>query len=167
MNQLNSWTRFVGLLSISLFGALSSVGCGSDDASLGGNNEACNDVNWRKPTDGAVVCPGANGCLCGAGEVCCATVGSTGITGSSCSALADCKGPAIGCDGPEDCPSGQVCCLLDNSTGGGSNCRDPKDCFGINEIPMCRAQEHCDGIKECTPAKPGTLLEGLVGGCTL
>jgi hypothetical protein len=146
--------------------AVSACG-GGDDASLGGNGTAaCGDFNWRKPTDAAVVCPGAPGCSCGAGQVCCVKIVGGKATTGSCSALTDCADLAMQCDGAEDCGAGQVCCLLDD-LGGGTECRDPQDCFFSNEITLCRGQAECDGVKTCQPSPPGAYLEGLVGGCGL
>ncbi|MCB9582802.1 MAG: hypothetical protein H6717_37530 [Polyangiaceae bacterium] len=153
------------LLSALVVAAAVSACSSNDDASLGGNSaDACGDFNWRKPSDGTIVCPGAPGCSCSTGQVCCVSlVGGKAATGT-CGALTDCADLAMQCDGAEDCAPGQVCCLLDD-LGGGTECRAPQDCFFTNEITLCRTQDECDGVKTCAPSQPGTYLAGVVGGC--
>lgn len=141
------------------------VACGDEDSSLGGGAQTnCGGQNWRQATPGAVVCPGTADCTCGAGQVCCVDVVDNKAVSGSCGDIAQCSGPALRCDGAEDCASGQVCCLID-TIGGGSECRAPNDCFFTDEITTCRDESECDGVKHCTPASPGSYLAGLVAGC--
>jgi len=150
------------LLSLALVSA-----CGDEDTSLGGGAQAsCQGQNWRQPTTDSVVCPGAPDCSCGGGQVCCIDVVNGKATSGSCGELTQCAGLALTCDGSEDCPTGQVCCLL-NSFGGGSECRNPQDCFFTDEITACRGDSECSGIEHCEPSQPGSLLAGVVAGCTL
>jgi hypothetical protein len=158
-----------GLLGIALIGAVGIVaGCGDENTDLGGggSRSACEGKTWREATPGIVVCPGAPDCACSDGSVCCVDVVNGKASNGSCKALADCAGPALVCDGTEDCPSGKICCLVDTAGGGGS-CRDPKDCFFTNENTLCRDDAECDGIHHCTPSPPGAYLEGLVAACML
>lgn len=157
-----------GVLSVGLVVAAVqlTVGCSDESSSLGGNDPACKSHNWRQPTPQGVVCPGAEGCLCGAGQVCCIQVVNNQAVSGSCGALTECAGPALTCDGSEDCPTGQVCCLI-ATVGGGSECREPKDCFFSDELTTCRGDSECNGIERCEPSQPGSLLAGVVAACLL
>ncbi len=152
-----------------LVATVASSACGSEDANLGGNGrQECGQYNWRTPTDGFVTCPGAAGCACGAGEVCCADQQGPTLGNARCTALSACPTYAFGCDGPEDCPSGKVCCAFGNANAGGSECRDPKNCFfSSKELHVCRSEAECDGLESCTPADPGAFWDGLLARCDL
>ena len=149
-----------------LLAATIAGGCSSGNTSLGGGQSACASLNWRAPTPDAVACPGAPGCSCGSGQVCCVKLVNNRVSSGSCTDLTACKGPALQCDGPEDCPSGQVCCLV-GTTGGGSSCMNPTDCFGAQDVPFCRADSDCDTLYHCTPAEQGSYLDGIAGSCQL
>jgi hypothetical protein len=161
------WLRTAITLGVTALPISAATACGDSDASLGGNaGGTCEGQNWRQPTPGSVVCPGAPGCACADGEVCCVEVVNNKATGGSCGQLAHCPGPALRCDGSEDCAAGQVCCLIDR-VGGGADCREPKDCFFSDEITLCRDDAECDGIRHCEPSRPGSYLAGVVAGCVL
>lgn len=149
--------------------AAAAPGCSSNDANLGGNGrQECAQFNWRSPTDGFVVCPGAPGCACGAGEVCCADPQGQTLGNPRCTGLSACPTYAFSCDGPEDCPSPQVCCAFGNENAGGAECREEKDCFfSSKEIKTCRAETDCDGLESCVPADPGAYFEGVMARCSL
>jgi hypothetical protein len=160
--------RWLGIVSLAL-SAIAASGCGGDDADLGGNGrQACEQFNWRSATDGLVVCPGVSGCACGGGEVCCADPQGQTLGNARCSSLGACPTFAFGCDGNEDCASGQICCVFGNENAGGAECRDPKDCFfSSKELKTCRAEADCDGIESCVPADPGAFFDGLIARCSL
>jgi hypothetical protein len=80
--------------------------------------------------------PAAKGVSCGVGlpvqcqpdtEKCC----KRSLALDSCEAVAtacecddeDCSTVDVRCDGPEDCPTGQLCCASDGSSGGGGSSR--------------------------------------------
>ncbi|MFO0564374.1 MAG: hypothetical protein U0263_01865 [Polyangiaceae bacterium] len=163
MSSLRQW-----VLGASLLAALSTLGtaCSSDDTNLGGNRSDCAGQNWRAATPDGVVCPGADGCLCSAGQVCCVEVVNNRATNGSCTELTACSGPALRCDGPEDCQTGQVCCVID-TVGGGSECRAPNDCFFSNEAKMCRDDANCDGLEHCTPGETGSFLGTTAAFCKI
>lgn len=141
------------------------VACSDEDSSLGGGAQAsCSGHNWREPTPNSVVCPGAVDCSCPSSQVCCVNVVGNKPVSGSCGDLAQCAGPALRCDGAEDCAAGQVCCVID-TVGGGSECRAPNDCFFTDEITTCRDESECDGVQHCKPADPGSLMAGLIAGC--
>jgi hypothetical protein len=143
-----------------------AFGCSSGDTSLGGNPNTCSGQNWRAATPDGVICPGAPDCLCSGGQVCCVALVNGKASIGSCNDLAACSGPAIACDGPEDCAAGQVCCWVD-TVGGGSTCKAPIDCFGSQEAAACRDDSQCSGIEHCTPADPGSYLDGVAAACLL
>jgi hypothetical protein len=96
--------------------------------------------------------------VCGAAEVCCVTRGAGGMMISqACTAPTACMGAALGCDGPEDCMTGQACCgsFIGGSAGAmcvasamctrGRFCHVTSDCTGAD---MC-----CSfmGVNVCSP----------------
>ncbi|MEZ4219333.1 MAG: hypothetical protein R3B13_00300 [Polyangiaceae bacterium] len=162
-----AWTvRVLPLLTVGLAALLGSA-CSSDDADLGGNGrQDCQNYNWRAATDGFVICPGVPGCACAAGEVCCADQQGQTLGNARCTALSACPSYAFTCDGPEDCPSDQVCCVYGSPTTGGSECRAAKDCFFSNqEAIMCRSESDCTGLDSCQPGEPGSYFENVVASC--
>lgn len=163
--MLLSMLRRALSLTFALGAAHAVIACGDEDSSLGGGAQAsCSGQNWRQPTPDAVVCPGATDCACPSGQVCCVNVVDNKAVSGSCGDLGQCAGPALRCDGVEDCATGEVCCLID-TVGGGSECRAPNDCFFTDEITTCRDDSQCDGVQHCKPSDPGTYLAGLVAGC--
>jgi hypothetical protein len=75
----------------------------------------------------------------------------------------DCDGYRLTCDGPEDCASGQVCCV---NAGGGSltavSCVAPEACVG--EAGASTASRVCHVDAECTdPSTPHCCFFGLGG----
>jgi hypothetical protein len=155
-------------------------------ATTGVAHDPCVSEGFRQPTPNAVVCPGALGCACGNGEICC--LQAVDSSKGTCSKLGACRYLALTCDGPEDCapPStdagagassdagaGSVCCLDEaaGSAGGGSSCRPAGGCVGK---VLCRVDDDCrsvPGLPHCRPADYGTPgvedrgLDGLVGIC--
>jgi hypothetical protein len=163
--MLLSMLRRALYLALALGVANAVVACGDEDSSLGGGAQAsCSGQNWRQATPASVVCPGATDCACPSGQVCCVNVVDNKAVSGCCGDIGQCAGPALRCDGVEDCASGEVCCLID-TVGGGSECRAPNDCFFTDEITTCREDSECDGVEHCRPAEPGTYLAGLVAGC--
>lgn len=165
--MLTSMFRSTLSLALAVVAVRVLSACGDEDSSLGGGAEAqCEGQNWRQPTPSSVTCPGANDCSCATPQVCCIDVVNNKAVSGGCSELTQCAGPALKCDGAEDCATGEVCCLLDGM-GGGSECRAPNDCFFTDEIQTCRDDADCDGIEHCEPSHPGSLYAGLLAGCVL
>jgi len=80
-----------------------------------------------------------------------------------------CAGRPLACDGPEDCPSTQECCLYDDR----SRCLDTGICGttgAITEV-MCHVDGDCDSAagEHCCGTAPGPVADvyGVcrVGGC--
>jgi len=113
-----------------------SGGAGIGSASLAGRGGAGGAGGGGAPASQAgkpSQLPAAKGVSCGVGlpvqcqpdtEKCC----KRSLSVDSCEAVAtacecdeqDCTTVDVRCDGPEDCPSGQLCCASDGSSGGGS-----------------------------------------------
>jgi hypothetical protein len=164
---MTSMIRSALSIATLLFTAQLVSACGDENSSLGGGSQAaCQGQNWRQPTPASVTCPGATDCSCPMPQVCCIEVVNNKAVGAGCSELTQCAGPALKCDGSEDCANGEVCCLLDGM-GGGSECRAPQDCFFSTEIQTCRDEAECDGLEHCEPSHPGSLYAGLLAGCVL
>jgi hypothetical protein len=107
------------------------------------------------PNPDAVACAKAT-CQPSKGEVCCVS-----MFGMSCKLASACGGLAAPahCDGPEDCPSGQHCCVGFPS---GAKC-DTNACSGQSQ-ELCNYDQDC-ATKHCTACKgPGSSL--VYGLCT-
>jgi hypothetical protein len=106
------------------------------------------------PDPDEVAC-GEETCIPSAGEVCCVS-----MSGMTCELEADCTGfsaPAS-CDGPEDCPAGQHCCV-----GFPAGARCIQDGCTNNDQELCNYANDCEGY--CTACKgPGSDL--VYGLCT-
>jgi hypothetical protein len=94
---------------------------------------------------------------CAAGEVCCSTPVETRCQAASM----PCTGPAIACDGPEDCP-GQACCGTGPGTSCAATCPADRICHETSE---CGAGESCcpigggpprGALEHCIVLPPGT-----------
>ncbi len=149
-------------ISVLLILALMSltVSCGSDGDSQG----PCDQFNWRSETPDQIVCPYTADCVCPSTDVCCVLVEQDKFSSASCSELTACSGLAFQCDGPEDCPAGESCCAV-LTTGGGSSCKDPMDCIGLEDVVLCRKNEDCGLGEGCLPAEPDSYFEGVAGYC--
>ena len=89
---------------------------------------------------------------CGADEKCCIT--GIGSAGMCIDRTMDCSGVELGCDGPEDCEAGQVCCGRRSGGGGGATCTD--SCAGGpggGGLELCHDADDCSesGVM-CCPA---------------
>lgn len=69
-----------------------------------------------------------------------------------------CAGERLECDGPEDCPVAQECCLFD---GQGSRCIDTGVCGTTGPIAneMCHVVGDCDQNEMCCGTAPGPALD--------
>lgn len=129
---------------------------------------ACETINWRNPNPGTVSCPGVSSCQCGGPDVCCVGRRGDEITGSSCQSLESCAGVAFECDGPEDCAEGLICCAsVPDAGGGGAACVEERDCFGLNEVTLCRGDADCGPLENCIPASRDAYFRETVGYCDL
>jgi hypothetical protein len=113
---------------------------------------AANDANCVQPT----IAAGAS-VLCGqtctsANGPCCPTTTMMDIAGG-CSPK--CQRPAITCDGPEDCPNGDVCCSLESTAGGfaGASCVGPAECTAPSRV-ICHQQADCLSSQQCGVPNP-------------
>lgn len=143
--------------------ALALVACGDEDAAtpdLSATSGACLEKSWRNPTPGTVACPGTEACGCPSSEVCCISqLPDNQLTGK-CSALTACTDAALVCDGPEDCGSGEVCCL-DGLIG---QCVPDGDCFfGMR---ACRDNSDCRfATQDCLPGEDGSYFGDTIATC--
>jgi hypothetical protein len=152
-------TSITGLLILTFSAVM--ISCGDDG---GSDKGPCDQFNWRDATTDQIVCPYTENCVCPSTDVCCVIVEQDKFSSASCSQLASCSGLAFGCDGPEDCQTGESCCAV-LTTGGGSSCGDPMDCIGLDEVILCRQDEHCGLGSNCLPAEPDSYFEGVAGYC--
>ena len=138
--------------------ALGACGLNLDYLSAGGPLDA-GDENSSSGDDGAsaddsadpgdssaapcvAACP-----ACAAPQVCCAQrcpTGAGNVT-ASCGDFGTCSGPIV-CWGPQDCPSGQICC------GSGAN-GAPLDtmCVAAAMCPSSRQLIVCRTLSDCPP----------------
>ncbi len=75
-----------------------------------------------------------------------------------------CSGERLACDGPEDCPFGDECCLFQ---GQGSRCIPSGVCGTTGAISneMCHVQDDCAPGLTCCGTAPGPALD-LYAICT-
>ena len=139
----------------------------TDDGGGGGGDDAGPGIDASDSTDGGGVDPDGGsgmtdagptgvdcmGMICeGSTPFCCVTAGGTGAM-ASCVATADmCAGVPLTCDGPEDCASGEQCCVTLGGVGGtsgGARCVAGA-CPGTSRV-ACHAADEC-------PAGDGRML---------
>lgn len=101
---------------------------------------------------------------CGAGQTC------TPDTQACCYTFIGVPAPQLGCgcpdacgpnasefrcDGPEDCPSAEVCCAVFDGAKSRASCMSEIDCFGgpMGGFPLCHS------VAECPPG-PGSVCAG-------
>lgn len=68
-------------------------------------------------------------------NVCCATSGECAVDPSRCGRATNGEGTIYECDGPEDCESGQICCLVTMDRTVASNCTPKSSCTGSFHHP--------------------------------
>lgn len=137
----------IAALAIGL-AAIVAVACGNDernpgngagqdaepvDASSGARDAASSDGNQ------AAVGAECDDVVCDPAEVCCV---DRFEQSRSCSALDDCRGVALACDGPEDCTGAdEVCCTGAGGSSPGSQCEDESTCPRV----VCHEDGDCPG----------------------
>lgn len=166
---------------------------GSPDVTTGGTAGATTDAGDSTATGGSggtatggtggsagttavsISCGLINPATCTNGEICC-VIGPTsaGNLPDYCSTAANCACPADAgsgcqstvqtCDGPEDCPSGQICCGTRTGTSQltyfYTSITCATTCNGTNEFEFCHM--NTDGGYQCanntTTCQPSTLV---------
>lgn len=114
------------------------------------------DSGFPVSPDGAVVYPPDAGydpgVMCGTSvctgtQVCCVNTMTRML---SCTAPGACMGPSATCDGPEDCPSSQTCCLTGmlgaGGTGGMLSCSAASSC---TRVPVVGSITPCHTPADC------------------
>lgn len=121
-------------------GAIDASGDGGVDAATRGDGVLCarQDQSCVDPTP----------------ECCDVTTG----TDMCIAANGTCAGDRLACDGPEDCPLAQECCLYE---GQGSRCIDEGICGTTSSISaeMCHVMTDCDQNEMCCGTAPGPALD--------
>lgn len=151
LNRIGLYVRCATVLL-----AMGLIACtGSDD---NGRSPTCDAISWRSASPGSVVCPGEDSCSCGGGAACCIDTNGKGkIVASGCADFSQCQDLALGCDGPEDCGQGQVCCFA----GFDATCVAADECFGIGTGVACRSNTDCEVLETCEPVLEGPLANTL------
>lgn len=130
--------------------AVTLIGCGSDESSseTGANAKgiACGDVTCDN-----VCCP-SNG-ACEADYVPCLDESGHGYY--------------MECDGPEDCASGDVCCISVGAMAlGGSGCSKASDCETTSmQQVACHGGGDCPSGTTCQPADNASMFVPTLLGC--
>jgi hypothetical protein len=127
-----------------------AIGDGATGDVIAGNGVACGDA-------GSTTCSIPD-------QVCCDL--TTG-TDQCIAAGSSCAGTSLACDGPEDCPLLQECCLFPDR----SQCMDDGICgtTGVITEVMCHVDGDCATGLSCCGTAPGPLVDvyGVcrAGGC--
>ena len=123
------------------------------------------DRTAERPIDTSATADAASDGVPAAGEIRCGIAVCTAATTSCCPATtmmsrgpictATCPLAAITCDGPEDCPTGRVCCSVENATEGfaGTSCALPADCAAPSRI-VCHSPSDCPSAQGCAAPSP-------------
>ncbi len=88
-------------------------------------HDPCTAEGFRNPTPNSVVCPGAQGCVCGNGDICC--LQAVDSSKGRCGKIGTCRSLALTCDGPEDCNAGPTTTAKDGMIDGGVDAASPAD----------------------------------------
>lgn len=123
-------------------------GTSSDASAIGEPPDATTAPDASSsPTPGLVECL-ADRCLVDR-ELCCVTASASFCASRSTS----CPGAARRCDGPEDCPTGNVCCARVEGNTYHSACLKLTDCTDNGGAPLCRSSIECpSALRSCAPA---------------
>ena len=109
--------------------------------------------NCTQPTiaAGATVLCGATSCTSATGPCCPAETMMNRL--SMC--MPDCS-PAVTCDGPEDCGTGQVCCSLEypGADFSGASCVDQFNCIQPSQRVICHQNADCPSPQHCGVPNP-------------
>lgn len=148
------------------FGAL-TISCSADPGQSTGGGTAASTTT-KSATSTTTSTTTADGVICG-NDTCAICCG-----GASCTTNEqDCFGGPAGhgfsmtCDGPEDCPDKQVCCLTVGATAmGGVYCATAVDCMGgwPPEI-ACHRDSDCGEYKKCRLSAYADEFNGEVQTC--
>lgn len=143
---------------LALLAVLACAACAADD------EDVIDPPRIDAPTvDAAIDAAIGNGVLCARADQSC-----TGATPECCDLMTGtdtciaqagtCAGDRLECDGPEDCPVLQECCLFD---GQGSRCIDAGICGTTGAISneMCHVIADCDQGEMCCGTAPGPALD--------
>jgi hypothetical protein len=137
----------------------------SSDASTSEGRDAGTVAGGSDPRADKIGCGMSTSCT--SPQVCCVS-----LSGLSCTEESGCTGSfsATGhCDGPEDCDSGNKCCLhfeMFSSEPNGAFCRSGDCPMGDNEL--CHTESDCDEGTPCVECKPptGGTLDVTYGICS-
>jgi len=158
------------MLRRSLVIALVLVGCGErssprQDAITTDGNDALGDGGDDANRNGGVACGDGTTTCPIPDQVCCDTTGVDQCVATG----GGCAGSSLACDGPEDCPMVQECCLFPDH----SQCLDDGICgtTGVITEVMCHGDADCDMAagQHCCGTAPGPASDvyGVcrAGGC--
>ena len=111
------------------------------------------------PEEGVYCGPGAQPDLCDIDQFCCVYVVA------QCTANQDARCYfRQGCDGPEDCSGGDVCCAFRSDSPRpryASACREVGDCVGENEVITCNTPADCPPTQSCCAEAMGGIRTAI------
>ncbi len=148
---------FCAYATLGLLACQDSIEHFEDDGTEGTNTSdsnplgvaECDGVLWRNPSPGRVLCPGATDCGCDLPTICCADT----LDNATCMPREECANDVIGCDGPEDCAQGEVCC----ASGIESSCVPASACQ-LDRLVLCRSDDDCSLPRNtCLPGEPPAI----------
>lgn len=121
-----------------------------DDASPSGDASPGDDGGTSGDGGGGTTDAGPPAVACGTMTCsgltpqCCVVTGGGGAMSTCISADERCRGVTASCDGPEDCPGTQQCCVgLGSAGSGGASCQDA---CGIGARAACHDATTCPSV---------------------
>lgn len=154
-----------GAAIVVAFAALALTACAADDeqrpdAPASGDDAAATDASSDGltpdgATAGGVVCARLDQtCVAPTPECCDLPTGTDTCIGTNDA----CAGERLECDGPEDCPVGDECCLFQ---GQGSRCIQAGVCGTTGSISneMCHEHTDCEQGELCCGTAPGPQVD--------
>lgn len=135
--------RALVVVTVALAGfAIASCSSGGSGGSPGTGSQAYSGVICEKVTCPQLCCPG----------------------GSCAPSSVGCGDFFMACDGPEDCPAGQVCCIGIGAHYGSADCENPADCGQSFQQVACHTTADCP-VGTCQQSQYSDVFVSTLRGC--